>query len=393
MKKLIILRSSWQVINIGDIAHTPGLLTILERYMPDTEVVLWVSDDFTKEVSNMIRIRFPGLKIVKGYIKEDGTASNNELQQAINQSVFLLHGSGPLLVAHEDVEGYSKHYKKPYGVFGITYGGYNEKDWCKDIHDLAAFIYFRDSISLEKANDDGIKSPLMKFGPDSAFATDLGNDGKARDFLAHNKLEPGKFLCCISRYRYTPYWTLKNTAIDSEKNSYNQRMKEHDHLPLREAIIQAVRNTNMKILLCPEDMTQIELQKEIIYDLLPEDVQSKVVLQETFWLTDEALSVYRKSAGLFGNEMHSPIMCIGNGIPAIVCRWEEQTTKGYMWNDIGLGEWLFNMDVKEERQKIVPAVLDMALNNEEAKSKAINAAKFVEDHYKEMVRTIYQVIG
>lgn len=393
MKKLILLRSSWQVINIGDIAHSPGLLVILEKYMPETEVVLWVSADFTSEVSDMIRRRFPNLKIVKGYIKDNGAASNNDLQLALDQSVFLLHGSGPLLVAHEDVEAYSKHYKKPFGVFGITYGGYNEKEWCKKIHDAASFIYFRDSISLKNAIDDGIKSPLMKFGPDSAFAADLENDHKAALFLAAHKLESGKFLCCISRYRFTPYWEVENKPVDSEKHSYNEQMKEQDHHPLREAIIQMARNTNFKILLCPEDITQMKLQKEIIFDQLPEDVQSRVVLRETFWLTDEALSVYRKSAGLFGNEMHSPIMCIGNGIPAIVCRWKEQTTKGYMWKDIGLGEWLFNMDVKEEREKIVPAVMEMAQNNEEAKNKAIRAAKIVKEHYKEMVKTIDQVIN
>ena len=43
--------------------------------------------------------------------------------------------------------------------------------------------------------------------------------------------------------------------------------------------------------------------------------------------------------GLFGSEMHSPIMALSNGIPAIVCRFAEQTTKGIMC-DIGLGDWL-----------------------------------------------------
>jgi hypothetical protein len=33
---------------------------------------------------------------------------------------------------------------------------------------------------------------------------------------------------------------------------------------------------------------------------------------------------------LFGLEMHSPIMAIGNGIPAIVGRFAEQTSKGFM---------------------------------------------------------------
>jgi len=30
----ILLRSSWQTINIGDVAHTPGMLHLLERHLP-----------------------------------------------------------------------------------------------------------------------------------------------------------------------------------------------------------------------------------------------------------------------------------------------------------------------------------------------------------------------
>jgi hypothetical protein len=92
----------------------------------------------------------------------------------------------------------------------------------------------------------------------------------------------------------------------------------------------------------------------MLYDKLPEDVKSRVVWRENYWLTDEALSTYRRSAGLFGHEMHSPIMCIGNGIPAIVCRWAEQTSKGLMWRDIGLGDWLFDLDKEDDSKKSRP---------------------------------------
>ena len=37
----ILLRSSWQVVNIGDIAHTPGVLALLEKHLPEAEVRLW----------------------------------------------------------------------------------------------------------------------------------------------------------------------------------------------------------------------------------------------------------------------------------------------------------------------------------------------------------------
>ncbi len=109
-----------------------------------------------------------------------------------------------------------------------------------------------------------------------------------------------------------------------------------------------VRNTDLKVLLCPEDQSQMDVAKEMLFDPLPEDVRKRVVHRSTYWLTDEALSTYVRSAGLFGLEMHSPIMCIGNGVPAVVCRFSEQTSKGFMWRDIGLEDWLFDMDKEDE---------------------------------------------
>jgi hypothetical protein len=70
-------------------------------------------------------------------------------------------------------------------------------------------------------------------------------------------------------------------------------------------------------------------------------------------------------------------MCIGNGIPAIVGRFREQTSKGVMWRDVGLGEWLFDFDVHDDRQRYVSAVLDIAQNPETALRKAREAREFV----------------
>jgi hypothetical protein len=180
-------------------------------------------------------------------------------------------------------------------------------------------------------------------------------------FLQANGLAVGGFLCCIPRYRSTPYWLIKpGVAFDAAKQKRNDELKEHDHAQLRAAIVAVVRRTKHKVLICPEDRTQMALGKEILFDRLPDDVKPRVVWRPDYWLTDEALSVYVRSAGLFGNEMHSPIMAIGNGIPAIVCRWAEQTSKGTMWKDIGLGEWLFDLDDEAQLPGIVPAVLALA---------------------------------
>jgi hypothetical protein len=117
-------------------------------------------------------------------------------------------------------------------------------------------------------------------------------------------------------------------------------------------------------------------------------VKPRAVWRSDYWLTGEALSTYVRSAGLFGHEMHSPILCIGNGIPAIVCRWAEQTTKGIMWRDIGLADWLFDFDQEADRQRLVPAVLALAKDPAAAKAKAAQARAFVERRQRETMRLL-----
>lgn len=374
----LLLRSSWQTVNIGDIAHTPGMLALLEKHLPEVEVRLWPSR-LDNGVAEMLLARFPRLRLVRGA---------DALHQAFAECDFLLHGSGPSLVAEKDVVRWSHETGKPYGIFGITFSlrgstatvPASDESIAATISVLsdATFVFFRDSASLELATRRGATCRRMAFGPDAAFATDLRDDERATAFLEANGLEAGRFLCCIPRLRYTPYWTIHDDRpLDPEKHARNEALKEHDHAPHRQAIIDVVRQTTLKILICPEDRTQMAVGRELLYDPLPADVKPRVVWRPDYWLTGEALSVYVRSVGLFGNEMHSPIMCIGNGIPAIVCRWAEQTTKGLMWKDIGIGDWLFDFDREEEVGRLVPAVLAIARDPAAAKVKADRARAFV----------------
>ena len=387
----LLLRSSWQTVNIGDIAHTPGVLALIEKHLPGVEVRLWPSK-VDNGVEEMLLARFPKLRIVKG---------PEAVKAAFAECDFLLHGSGPSLVAQNDVARWAKETGKPYGVYGITLplqgstatSPASDKSIAATVAVLsgAKFAYFRDSKSLELAKQRGCTCPLMEFGPDGAFATDLRDDAKATSFLKANGLEDGQFLCCIPRLRFTPYWTIhKERALDPVKHARNEALKEHDHAPHRQAIIEVLRQTKLKVLICPEDQTQMAVGKELLYDPLPADVKARAVWRPNYWLTGEAISVYTRSAGLFGNEMHSPIMCVGNGVPAIVCRWAEQTTKGLMWREIGLGDWLFDFDKEEERAKLVPAVLAMAKDPVAAKAKAAQAREFVMNKFAASMAVVKQ---
>lgn len=368
----IVLRSSWQTVNIGDIGHTPGVLALLEKYLPEAEVRLWPSK-VDNGVDEMLRRRFPKVPIVEG---------PDAIRAAFDECDFLLHGSGPSFVAEKDVAKWHKETGKPFGIYGITVGSLSAATI--ELMSAAKFAFFRDSVSLQFAKEKGVRSPVMEFGPDGAFAVDLRNDAAAEAFLKANGLEEGKFLCCLSRLRYTPYWKIKpNVAFDEKKHARNEAMKEHDHAPLRDAVIAVARETPLKVLLCPEDASQMAVGKEMLYDRLPDDVKAKVVWREKYWLTDEAISTYVRSAGIFGSEMHSPIMSIGNGVPAIVCRFLEQTSKGIMWRDIGLGDWLFDFDNEEEMRRVVPTLLAMAKDPAGAKAKAAKALEFVRQRQRD----------
>ena len=358
--KKILLRSSWQTVNIGDIAHTPGMLTLFERHFPECEVTLWPSH-VNNGVEEMLMQRFPKLKIMAS------TAAAK--QAAFDSCDFLLHGSGPGIVGQKSIIEWAEKTGKPYGIGGVTWQ-FSEQGL--DVISDAEFCFFRDSVSLQLAKDKGATCPVMEFGPDATFACDLTNDAAAAAWLKEVGLEDGKFMCCIPKLRNTPYWEVKeNYKFDAAKHARNEEMKEHDIGPLRDAVIALVKQTDMKVLLCPEDGTQMKLNKEMIYDKLPDDVKKRVVWRQDYWLTDFAQSVYDRCAGLFGNEQHSPIMCIGHGIPAIVCRFKEQTSKGFMWKDIGLSEWLFNHDFDEPAKLLTPAVL--AIANDQATARATAA--------------------
>ena len=382
-KKSIILRSSWQTENIGDIGHTPGVLTLLEKYLPDVEVRLWPSN-VGNGVEAMLRKRFPNVPIIR---------TPDEVQKALSVCGFLLHGSGPSLVARRDVERWVKETGKPYGIYGITFpGNYGFPEERSKVNPVdiellskARFAFFRDSVSLSFAKKHGVSCPIMEFCPDGAFAVDVRDDAAANAVLREHNLQTGQFLCVIPQYRFSPWWELpqKKLAVNEARRAYNDKMKEQDNAPIREAIIAVVRQTSLKILLVPENETQVRIGKEMLYDPLPDDVKANVVWRDHYWLTDEAVSTYVRSAGLFGLEMHSPIMCIANGIPAIVCRFDEQTSKGFMWRDIGLGDWLFDMDTPTDVAGIVPAVLAMAKDPKGAKMNVAKARKFVEQRQRE----------
>jgi polysaccharide pyruvyl transferase WcaK-like protein len=187
----------------------------------------------------------------------------------------------------------------------------------------------------------------MEFGPDATFAFTLLNEKKAEDFLAEQELKDKEFICAIPRLRYSPYYKIHQTAPtpeDLKREAVSDRFKDQDMSKLREALIAFVRKTSLKVLTCPEMISEMALAKEELIDPLPDDVKPYVVWREHYWNPDEAASVYARSLALVSMELHSPIMAVARGIPSVYLRVPTDTIKGQMWRDIGLPEWILEMD-------------------------------------------------
>lgn len=381
----ILLRNGWQSQNIGDIAHYMGMMELLKLHGIDADVSFW-SSNMENGADALFKKHFPEVPFFK---------DKESVAKAFKECDFFLHGSSSGFGAWKDARRWHDETGKPFGVMGISLT--SAEEGMVETLKLAKFVYFRDGVSAQAATVIfGVsKPPAMGWGPDTAFGiTKLRDEERAIAYLKANGLEEGKFLCCIPRYRWTPFWTLhKDRPVDKVKLARSEEMKEHDHAPYREAIIRLVREAGVKVLVTHEDQTQIQLGKEVLFDPLPDDVKKNVVWRDTYWLTDEALSIYVRSLGLFGNEMHSPIMCIANGIPATVGRWDEQTNKGFMWRDVGLDDWLFTMDDEARVAQIPETILAFAKDRAGSKAKAEKARQIVLAKQKEQFESLRKAMA
>ena len=348
----ILLVSGWQDVNIGDIAHTPGLLHILETFIPKATVILWKRSR-GKEVKKLLNKNFPNVTIVYGGVNQEKDVENPEIMEAFKKADLMIHGSGPSLVGGDNLASWIKHTNKPFGVFGTTLE--NPSKYHQDILQKASFIYTRETKSIEHLKKAGINGEHIQFAPDATFFMNIRDDKKGFAFLEANELTDKKFICVVPRLRYTPYhkFNANNNGWSAEKikqvEETNEKYKEIDHAKLREAMIAWVRETGNKVLICPEMTYEVDIMDELLIHPLPEDVKPFIV-KRGYWQPDEAASIYSKAHTILSFECHSPIIAAANGTPCFYLRQPEDTIKGQMYYDLGFNDWVFEMDQTTGKQ-------------------------------------------
>ena len=382
MSKKILLRGSWQTRNIGDIAHTPGILQILEQYIPEAEITLWPCQ-INLGVREMLLTRFPKLKLAE---------NEADLPQLFSECDLYLQGSGPC-ISCDSVRTWRKYADgKPYGFFGVSADGL----WTQEKRDIlseAGFIYCRDSLSRDFLRQQELACPVIEFGPDATFGLHLRNEAPARKFLHENGLEDGKYICMIPRLRFTPQTFDENHFHYPTPKRENPSMEhvESDMEKMRSAIQTVLTETDLKVLICPEMTYQIPMGRRYLYERLPESNRSRVVWRPDYWITDEAQSIYSHGHSLLSMEMHSPIIFISEGLPAILLRQSQDTWKGQMWRDIGLQDWILELDVTDAAT-ISDRLLSIIRHYPEAKQKAQTARRFALEKEREAILHIRKLL-
>ncbi|MDR6562122.1 MULTISPECIES: polysaccharide pyruvyl transferase family protein [unclassified Arcicella] len=390
----ILLVSGWQDVNIGDIGHTPGLLHILETFIPKATIILWKKSN-SEEVKKLLNKNFPKVKIIYGGVNKDKDVDNPEILEAFQKTDLMIHGSGPLLVGADNLASWMKYTTKPFGIFGTTLE--NPSQYHQSILQKASFIYTRETKSIEHLKKVSITGNHVQFAPDATFYINIHNDKKGFTFLKENGLEAKKFICAVPRLRYTPYhkFNPNNNGWSAEKvkevESINEKYKEIDHAKLREAMIAWVRETGNKVLVCPEMTYAVELMDELLINPLPDDVKPFIV-KRGYWLPDEAASVYSKAHSVLSLECHSPIIAAANGTPFFYLRQPEDTIKGQMYYDLDFNDWVFEIDNTTGKQ-IADRLREVWKDYDKAKIKLKSSMDKVESIYKSRTDVLKTILN
>lgn len=406
--KTILLYSGWQTSNIGDVGHTPGTLATLEKYIPEANVILWARtmNDAKKA---MLMKRFPNLEIVYGNTTDMVKPEGETLKNAIKKADIFIWNSG----MHFNFGVFGKDYNVvanmlfplnycieqgiPFGIYGHSFDKFEDYSHLafRPTLDKAAFIYCRDSESLKFIKQLGFQCPVMDFVPDAVFGIDVKDNDKANVFLKENGLKAGKFLAYIPRTN-TPKINaqtgkgdlLNPLTISGELMAENELWMQKT----RDIISWWVRTTKMKVLLSPEMDKEIKYSKEWIYDKLDVDVQKMVVWRSTFWTVEEANAIYAQAHTVFGIEPHSLIMAMTSGVPVVHMRAQKHGKKAYMFSDLGLGEWLFDID-KDEASMAIGALKSIVDNYSQSRKKVEEAMVKVRKSQESAMNEIRKKIG
>ncbi|HPA16755.1 MAG TPA: polysaccharide pyruvyl transferase family protein [Verrucomicrobiae bacterium] len=394
--KTILLQSAWDTVNIGDIGHTPGTLRVIEQHLPDVRVVVWAMklDD---RVTAMLRARFPKVEILQGSLT--GTTGRDvRLQEAIRGADLFIRNSG--MGQDTSFMEFCRKFGKPYGLYGQSYfpSMVEGEGSAERIAMLsgAAFIYCRETKTLDILRRADVKTAVLEFGPDGCFGIDVRDEQRGLATMEKLGLEERKFITLQLRTN-----TAKLPGVDDTRTPKLNPLHptpeqiaddERRAAVYRDLITRWVKRTGFKVLIAPEVKKEMGHNRRLIHDPLPPDIREHVVNLDYFWNSDEAASVFARAHTAVCHEPHSLIIALANGTPVIHTYSEFHSPKCWMFKDIGLPEWLLEFD-STPAERMAETLFAIHDDYPGALAKVGRAMDFVHRRQADTMRVVGKCLG
>ena len=407
----ILVHSGWNRYNFGDVAHTPGLLRLLERYIPEADILLWMWH-YPEWLADYIGQRFPNVRTFYG--EWEHRVSNQidpVIDAAFDEADLFIYNSGPIFnygheivsdyIKHQGWRGfdwnatmtqvsklyYARHKQVPFGIFGQSFIYFSPPAdvVIPDIFSQASFLSTRETDSLRYLQSLGVNAPEMGFTPDAAWAFDLTDDAVVLPWLQKHGLEERRYLTATTRY--VP------AGVDEEQDARLQRRL------WQQVITDWVEKTNLPVVLIPETIQSIQLNRQYIFEPLPKQVQAHVILDDAlwtpddeFWTPDQALSILSRAHSYVNVDHHGALIALAAGVPVIHPRQPQAGRKSWIYRDSGLEDWLFDLE-KDEPSAVSGALLDIYDNYGAAQQRVEEAVGIVRVSHEERMMQIRELLN
>jgi polysaccharide pyruvyl transferase WcaK-like protein len=259
----------------------------------------------------------------------------------------------------------------------------------------AAFLYTRETKTLGILKSAGVKTPVLEFGPDGCFGIDVRDDERGLATMKALGLEDRKFIT-IQLRTHTPSHPGVDDKRPQKLNPLHptpQMIADDERRAAKycDLITRWVNKTGHKVLIAPEVKKEMEHNKRFIFDRLPPDIQRHVVNLEYFWNADEAASVFARAHTVVCHEPHSPIIALANGTPIIHTYSEFHSPKCWMFKDIGLGQWLLEMD-ETPAEKMADTLFAIDADYAGAQAKVQQAMAYVHQCFGRSMQVVKKLI-
>jgi polysaccharide pyruvyl transferase WcaK-like protein len=391
--KRILLYSGWAHHNIGDVGHTPGTLRYLTQQLPEVKIICWLRRS-KPAVLAMLTDRFPQVTFIENATLDNlGKASTPELQAAFDQADLLIQNSGMHFTRYwPPPSGLLQaciRTKKPFGLYGQSFDGFRAQDAeaLPPLLSQASFIFCRDNESLGFLRSVGVTPAILEFGPDGCFGIDVRDDAWAAQFMQRHGLESRRFITVTLR---TDKETSKNPGQD---DSDRPSLTPDDWAAkLRELIVVWVERTGLKVVIVPEVEKEIEPGRRLLLDPLADAIKAKVVHLDQWWNVEHATALFAHTHTVVNVEPHSSIMALAMGTPTIHWFTWRHGNKAWMFRDIGLSEWLIDID-SEPTTRAIAALMRIHERYELAQAKVKRAMTTVDGRETEMCSDIRRLLS